>query len=95
VGKALNLGSRFRLKEQKNKLVNRQNSSGGQLKKPEFFVLTLRLTNPTGYKQRKVILAESCLMRIAQQTTKMDMILKITNQKSQITNHIWHYLAAF
>jgi len=26
-----------------------------QLEKPEFFVLTLRLTHPTGYKQRKVI----------------------------------------
>ncbi|MEG3955481.1 hypothetical protein [Microcoleus sp. herbarium2] len=58
-----------------------------QLKKPEFFVLTLRLAHPTGYQQRKVILPESCLMRIAHQTTKMDMILKITNHKSQITNH--------
>jgi hypothetical protein len=66
-----------------------------QLEKPEFFVLTLRQTNPTGYQQRKVILPESCLMRFAHQTTKMDMILKITNHKSQITNYIWHYLAAF
>jgi hypothetical protein len=66
-----------------------------QLEKPEFLVLTLRQTHPTSYKQRKVILPESCLVRIAQQTTKMDMILKITNHKSQITNHIWHYLAAF
>jgi hypothetical protein len=66
-----------------------------QFEKPEFFLLTLRLAQPTGYKQRKVILPEICLMRIAQQTTKMDMILKIINHKSQITNHIWHYLAAF
>jgi hypothetical protein len=66
-----------------------------QLEKPDFFVLTLRQTHPTGYKQIKVILAENCLVRIAQQTTKMDMILKIINHKSQITNHIWHYLAAF
>jgi len=66
-----------------------------QLEKPEFFVLTLRLTHPTGYKQRKVILPEICLVRIAQQTTKMDIILKIKNQKSKIKNHIWHYLAAF
>jgi hypothetical protein len=66
-----------------------------QWEKPEFFVLTLRLTHPTGYKQRKVILPESRLMRIAHPTTKMDMILKIKNQKSKIKNHIWHYLAAF
>jgi hypothetical protein len=65
-----------------------------QLEKPEFFVLTLRQTHPTNYQQRKVMLAESCLVRIAQQTTKIDMILKIKNQKSKI-NHIWHYLAAF
>ena len=65
-----------------------------QLEKAEFFVLTLRQTNPTGYQQRKVILAESCLVRIAQQTTKIDMILKIKNQKSKIKNHIWHYLPA-
>ena len=56
-----------------------------QLEKPEFFVLTLRLTHPTGYKQIKLILAEICVVRIAQQTTKIDMILKITNHKSQIT----------
>jgi hypothetical protein len=66
-----------------------------QLEKPDFLLLTLRLTHPTGYKQRKVILPEICLMRIAQQTTKIDMILKIINQKSKIKNHIWHYLAAF
>jgi hypothetical protein len=55
------------------------------LEKPEFFVLTLRQTHPTGYKQRKVILPEICLVRIAQQTNKIDMILKIKNQKSKIT----------
>ena len=55
-----------------------------QLEKPEFFVLTLRQTNPTGYQQRKVIWPESCLVRIAHQTTKIDMILKIKNHKSQM-----------
>jgi hypothetical protein len=64
------------------------------LEKPEFFVLTLILTNPKGYKQRKVILPEISLVRIAQQTAKIDMILKITNHKSKIKNHIWHYLPA-
>jgi hypothetical protein len=59
-----------------------------QLEKPDFFVLTLRLTHPTGYKQRKVILPESCLVGNTHQTTKIDMILKITNHKSQITNGI-------
>jgi hypothetical protein len=55
-----------------------------QLEKPAFLLLTLRQNHPTGYKQRKVILPESCLVRIAHQTTKIDMILKITNQKSKI-----------
>jgi hypothetical protein len=55
-----------------------------QLEKPEFFVLTLKLTHPTGYKQRKVILPKICLVRIAHQTTKIDMILKIKNQKLKI-----------
>jgi hypothetical protein len=54
-GKALNLGSRFRLKEQKIKLFVSKISRVRQLEKPDFFVLTLRQTNPTGYKQRKVI----------------------------------------
>jgi len=54
------------------------------LEKPEFFVLTLRLTHPIGYKQRKVILPEICLVRIVHQTTKIDMILKITNHKSHM-----------
>jgi hypothetical protein len=84
-GKALNLGSRFRFKEQKNKLVCRQNKSGASVRKTTVFVLTLRQTHPTGYKQRKVILPESCLVRIAHQTTKIDMILKIKNHKSKIT----------
>jgi hypothetical protein len=55
------------------------------LEKPEFFVLTLRQNHPTGYKQIKVILPENCLVRIAHETTKIDMILKIKNQKSKIT----------
>ena len=55
-----------------------------QLEKPEFFLLTLRPTHPTGYKQIKVILPEICLVRIAHHTTKIDMILKITNHKSQM-----------
>jgi hypothetical protein len=66
-----------------------------QLEKPDFFLLTLKLTNPIGYQQRKVILPEKCLVRIVHQTTKIDMILKIKNQKSKIKNQKWHYLPAF
>jgi hypothetical protein len=47
------------------------------VEKPDFFVLTLRLTHPTGYNQRKVILPEIGLVRIAHPPTKIDMILKI------------------
>jgi hypothetical protein len=87
-GKALNLASRFRLKEQKINYFFGKISLVLQLEKPEFLLLTLRLIHPTGYKQRKVILPEICLVRIAQQTTKIDMILKIKNQKSKIQNGI-------
>jgi hypothetical protein len=49
-GKARNLGSRFRLKKQKIKWFVGKISKVRQLEKPDFFVLTLRLTHPTGYK---------------------------------------------
>jgi hypothetical protein len=87
VGKGTEFRIEIPIKKKLNGFVGKI-SKVRPLEKPDFFVLTLRLTHPTGYKQIKVILPEICLVRIAHPTTKIDMILKIINHKSQIPNGI-------